>query len=94
MLQLVGGYYSSFVIKAALDLELFAHIDKGKSTIEALAANSNSDSSSLQRLLNALISLDLLSQRIPSDITRSRISGQLCCPTARQILSSRLSGTC
>jgi ubiquinone/menaquinone biosynthesis C-methylase UbiE len=60
LLDLNFGFARSRVLDTALELRLFTHIAQGISTCSALTARVNCDDQSLQRLLDALVGLELL----------------------------------
>jgi hypothetical protein len=62
VLRLVGASSAAFVIKAALDLELFPLMAEGPVTAETMGARLEADVPVLRRHLKALVALDLLRQ--------------------------------
>jgi ubiquinone/menaquinone biosynthesis C-methylase UbiE len=60
LLDLNFGFARSRVLDTALELRLFTHIAQDISTCSALAARVDCDDQSLQRLLDALVGLELL----------------------------------
>jgi ubiquinone/menaquinone biosynthesis C-methylase UbiE len=62
ILQIVSGYQPLYVLATALDLKLFSAIAKGSVTRRALATATGSSERGLERLLDALAALELLTR--------------------------------
>ncbi len=60
ILELSGYYWKTCALHAAVKLDIFTAIDKNMHTIDAIATFTNSESQSMERLLNALVAMNFL----------------------------------
>lgn len=63
ILSIAEGFFQSSVLFALLKLKIFERIDKGTTTLDALAAELDADPETLSRLLNAGVVLKLLESK-------------------------------
>ncbi len=62
LLEMSGYYWKTCTLHAAVKLDIFSLIGRGRFSAEALAKSLNADTDGLERLLNALSAMQLLSK--------------------------------
>ncbi|MCF6158736.1 MAG: methyltransferase domain-containing protein [wastewater metagenome] len=63
LLQLSCGYWKSCILFTAVELDIFTLIRKGKHTVEDISQSVGTDERATEMLLNALVSLELLTKQ-------------------------------
>ena len=63
LIQLSCGYWKSHVLFAAVEFDIFTLIDNGKQTAKSISQSIHTDERATEMLLNALVSLELLTKR-------------------------------
>ncbi|KAB2835088.1 MAG: SAM-dependent methyltransferase, partial [Candidatus Brocadia sp.] len=63
LLQLSCGYWKSHVLFTAVELDLFTMINKGRLTAKEISQAIRANERATEMLLNALVSLDLLTKQ-------------------------------
>ena len=63
LLDLLFAFVRTGVVKAAIDLDLFTYISRGRNTTESLALATHADERAVRIVLDALVALGLLTKR-------------------------------
>ncbi|HUS38535.1 MAG: methyltransferase dimerization domain-containing protein [Pirellulales bacterium] len=61
--QMSFGYAPPLILEAAIDHQVFDHLDNGPRTLEAMVAATGASRRGLRALLDALVGLELLHKR-------------------------------
>jgi predicted transcriptional regulator len=60
--DIATGFQKSQLLFTAVKYDVFTQINEGKNTVELIVANSNVNHKALEKLLNALVSINLLNK--------------------------------